>query len=257
MPIETQCSGCGSRLRVGDEHAGKKARCPGCGELTSLPAAHESSPAASVSSAADSPSPSNVSSHTGSQAGTANTTPSSAGPVATSGNETRSAGGPPQWLFRSENGHIYGPIGKAELQQWANEGRVSRSCHLQLVGGDGRWESAAGWIGTSTLHIDDTTPYEPSVHYAYGRSNHVNQTQTVPMQSMRRSRGTLVMVFAILGIGCPVFSMMAAIIGYLDLQAMREFRMESSGRNLTSFAMGLGILFAFLQIMFFVAILAN
>jgi hypothetical protein len=38
MPIETICAGCARKLRVADEHAGKKARCPNCGTIYSVPA---------------------------------------------------------------------------------------------------------------------------------------------------------------------------------------------------------------------------
>ncbi|MCL4201870.1 MAG: hypothetical protein KJ000_05205 [Pirellulaceae bacterium] len=44
MPIEMVCSGCGQTLRVADEHAGKKARCPACGTIADVPLA--GSPAA-------------------------------------------------------------------------------------------------------------------------------------------------------------------------------------------------------------------
>ena len=37
MSIEMQCTGCGQTLRVGDDHAGKKARCPACGTITQVP----------------------------------------------------------------------------------------------------------------------------------------------------------------------------------------------------------------------------
>lgn len=37
MPIELKCAGCGQILRVADEHAGKKARCPNCGTITDVP----------------------------------------------------------------------------------------------------------------------------------------------------------------------------------------------------------------------------
>lgn len=36
MPIETTCPGCGRKLQVGDEHAGKQARCPLCNEIYSV-----------------------------------------------------------------------------------------------------------------------------------------------------------------------------------------------------------------------------
>jgi len=37
MSIQMMCTGCGQTLRVGDEHAGKKARCPNCGTIVSVP----------------------------------------------------------------------------------------------------------------------------------------------------------------------------------------------------------------------------
>lgn len=41
MPIETTCPGCGRKLQVGEEHAGKQARCPLCNEIYSVPSADE------------------------------------------------------------------------------------------------------------------------------------------------------------------------------------------------------------------------
>lgn len=37
MAIETKCPGCSRTLRVGDEHAGKPARCPMCHEIYTVP----------------------------------------------------------------------------------------------------------------------------------------------------------------------------------------------------------------------------
>lgn len=45
MPIETVCSGCGQRLRVGDEYAGRKARCPQCGTIYEVPSMDTGAPA--------------------------------------------------------------------------------------------------------------------------------------------------------------------------------------------------------------------
>jgi hypothetical protein len=39
MPIELTCTGCSQTLRVGDDHAGKKARCPKCGTISTVPMA--------------------------------------------------------------------------------------------------------------------------------------------------------------------------------------------------------------------------
>jgi hypothetical protein len=38
MSIEIDCQGCGQRIRVAEEHAGKKARCPSCQAINPIPA---------------------------------------------------------------------------------------------------------------------------------------------------------------------------------------------------------------------------
>jgi phage FluMu protein Com len=37
MPIDFRCARCGKLLRVGDESAGKKSRCPDCGNIQDIP----------------------------------------------------------------------------------------------------------------------------------------------------------------------------------------------------------------------------
>ena len=37
MPIETICQGCAAKLRVPDEFAGRKARCPNCRTVYTVP----------------------------------------------------------------------------------------------------------------------------------------------------------------------------------------------------------------------------
>jgi phage FluMu protein Com len=44
MAIEFHCTGCGRLLRTGDDTAGKRAKCPQCGTVVTIPAAAPSSP---------------------------------------------------------------------------------------------------------------------------------------------------------------------------------------------------------------------
>jgi len=39
MAIESICTGCGKTLSVADENAGKRARCPACGQINTIPSA--------------------------------------------------------------------------------------------------------------------------------------------------------------------------------------------------------------------------
>src|SRR5262245_16818662 len=38
MPIDVQCEDCGKKLRLRDDLAGKRIKCPGCGEALTVPA---------------------------------------------------------------------------------------------------------------------------------------------------------------------------------------------------------------------------
>ena len=92
MPIETICKGCARKPRVGDEHAGRRARCPHCRTVYQVPQS------------------------------TAESTTVDFG---------RSPAANDLWYLRSEDGSQYGPVGSAELAVWVGEGRVTRSCEVR------------------------------------------------------------------------------------------------------------------------------
>lgn len=57
MPIEFRCTQCNRLLRTGDETAGKKAKCPECGAIVTIPAPGAPAEAAGPPAGADAPSP--------------------------------------------------------------------------------------------------------------------------------------------------------------------------------------------------------
>jgi len=61
MTIELSCTGCGKRLRVSDDSAGKQARCPACGQISQIPSqalGQEVTPSLSDNPFGESPAPS-------------------------------------------------------------------------------------------------------------------------------------------------------------------------------------------------------
>ena len=110
MSIETQCPQCSKLLRVPDSAAGKRVRCPSCQTVISMPAG-------------------------GSAAGAAGSSPGAA-------SSTAGSAGAGQWSVQTEDGQMYGPISKAELDQWVAEARVTAGCQL-LQEGAAQWQWAA------------------------------------------------------------------------------------------------------------------
>lgn len=98
MAIEFQCKSCGCVLRVGDETAGKRARCPECQIINDIPAA--SAPQESIF---DEPT----------------IAPTSQ---------------PEQFFIDSVSGKSYGPVNRTQLDEWAAQGRISAQCKIRPVG---------------------------------------------------------------------------------------------------------------------------
>jgi hypothetical protein len=218
MPIETICKGCARKLRVPDEHAGKKARCPQCGLIYVVPG----SPAASTPTTPPTDK-------------TASETPASAPQEAKQSAQVR-------WQLRTTDGRVFGPVPKRELDEWYAEGRIPADAML-LSDGDPQWRSASEvypqLAGTRRgLHeqgnpfSDAATPTRSSTAYHVTSARH-----QLP------HRGGVILTLAILGwVICPVFAPFAWSMGAGDLRAMRLGQMDTSGQSMTQAGMIVGMI---------------
>lgn len=119
MPIEISCNSCNKRLRVPDNAAGKRVKCPQCQTVLSVPA----------TGAASSPAPAPV-------AATKSTpTPSKSAPVP---GKTAAV---EKYHLKTEDGQTFGPVPKKELDSWFAEGRITAECQLLKDGAD-QWQWA-------------------------------------------------------------------------------------------------------------------
>jgi phage FluMu protein Com len=112
MAIVFSCNQCNHRLRVPEDVAGKRIKCPQCQQVLRIPEASPSSPA----DAAEPPPPE-----------TPQTDPSE---------EDR----PLQ--LKTPDGSIYGPVSRDEMDQWFSEGRITELCELlDQYGNHWRWSN--------------------------------------------------------------------------------------------------------------------
>jgi hypothetical protein len=208
--IDTLCSGCGKRLRVSAEHAGKKARCPHCQQVYTVP-------------------PQNTVSGAGYELSV---------PTPPSGQS---------WQVKSADGLVYGPVSKEELDGWRDAGRISHRSQLLPIGG-AQWlwatdvypELTPAAPMTPVSQVADTAPAAPvnaalSSYYARGIQPH---------------RGALVLALAIVGIFtfCAVPSLIGVILGLYDLRLMKREIMDPAGRGLTIAGIVLSLGFIVLSI---------
>ncbi len=223
MPIETRCQGCDKLLRVADEHAGKHARCPGCGHIYTVPLT-SAAPAATPQPLADA--------------------------------STWTTSNTALWHMKTPEGQIYGPVSREQLGQWAGEGRISRDCFVRQ-GERGNWQSAEMLF--PTLHAPRTRATAASTGGGYAA--HPRNYQPVAAQRpytppssygaprayaagyREPHRGSLVLTFALLGwFLCPIFAVVAWSMGTEDLRKIRLGQMDPEGQGLTQAGQILGMI---------------
>jgi len=220
MPIETICEGCGRRLRVSDEHAGKQARCPQCGTIYVVPAS--SQPSTPERPGQD------LSSGEGPGDG-----------VPDDGMTDRYVDGDiERWQVRTADGHVYGPVPKIELDQWYSEGRISRETSL-FRDSDGQWHPAAE-IYPQLAETRESDHGAQSPFAAQPRARHAHAR---PRRRQLSHRGGTILTLGVLGwFLCPVFAPIAWSMGAGDLRSMRLDLMDPSGESLTRTGMVLGMI---------------
>ena len=244
--IETQCSGCGRVLRVPTAHSGKQARCPVCGNISIIPG--------------------------GAVVGNRATTAGTLEPPEE--DEARRAS-PRGWSMRTPEGQIYGPIPRRELDQWVADGRVTAECELQegpldpTADGDGSGDvaeeanagSSAQWLAADRIYPQLRPVTWTGVTHSAGNSSipgTIRPSQYSPAigsAGMRAAyvaphRGGMILILGILGlvVGCPIFSLMAWVMGSGDLREMRAGRMDRSGEGVTQVGHILGAVLSILWI---------
>jgi phage FluMu protein Com len=194
--IDTLCSDCGKRLRVAAEHAGKKARCPHCQTVYTVP------PQSTVTSAGyELPSPSAPAEQT--------------------------------WQMKTPEGLVYGPVSKKELDRWRDEGRMTHRSQLLPAGGQ-QWLWATE-VYPEIAKAEPMTPVPTHDTKGPGGGALEHLPHSYYASGIEPPRGTLVLVLSILGITmvCALLSLIAVILGWSDLRQMKAGKMDPAGRTQT------------------------
>jgi hypothetical protein len=225
MPLEIGCPGCGRRLRIGEDHAGKQIRCPACNHISQAP------------EMAGAPSDGNASSTT------------ATAPDATT------------WHVRSPDGPIYGPIAWNEVQLWADEGRIAADCQLAQSAA-GPWREASELLpGLKAMAVPlagassiTTYPWTPGVgsSAAYTTAAAAPRADSPTGGYVAPHRGGLILFLGLLGftMGCPVLSLLAWVMGSHDLREMRVGCMDRGGEGLTQAGTILGMILSLIWLLF-------
>ena len=212
MSIESTCPNCHRTLRVGDEHAGKQAKCPACETIYTVPAA-----------VADSPTTTDV------------------------GSVPLPSASPEQWHMKTPEGQTYGPVAKAELDNWVGQGRIARDCQVRREG-DNQWQWASDvYPSLAAVAAPVANPFAQSSDES-STVGEASNPYVSPGDSAAHyrspHRGGVILTLGILGLVtcCGFLGIPAWIMGAADLKEIRAGRMDPSGHGLTQAGMILGII---------------
>lgn len=181
MAIESICPGCGQRLAVPEEHAGKQARCPACQTIYTVPTAASAETAQGGFPAMDggqgsSNAAESASSADGFSGGQVNPfSETVAGPQSNPEADRDAFAGQPsvsnEFWMRASDGTEYGPVDRTNLNRWFSEGRVGAGYQIRQ-GQNGAWQPAAAFqpqLNPYADHPSGGNPYAPSAAQSYSQ----------------------------------------------------------------------------------------
>lgn len=260
MAITTNCSGCGKTLAVADEFAGRQARCPACGQIYTVPASG-SPPLTSNTTA---PSSTGLSTRADASAGDNNAAPFDFG-FPSSSDEAANVNAPAtadpfslptlsptspntpdnsttsgvQYWMKAGNGTEYGPVDGETLARWFAEGRVGPDYQIR-IGPYGHWQPAAPFqaivTGMSNAPETGANPYAVPSSFTPG----VAQSRVYP----KSDQSGLVLAMGILSwIGsCPIFGIIAWVVGGQALTDINSGQADPSSRGVVQVGYYLGMI---------------
>lgn len=216
MAIESNCQGCGRLLRVGDEHAGKLARCPHCQTIYTVP---------SGSSASRPSSP---------FAETAAYPPAASASFPSPASDPKGGG---RWTMKTPDGLTFGPVPRSELDKWLAEGRITPQSQLQQEG-TAHWL----WAGQVFPQLQPVAGHNPfgdspagpaANPYAPPTSGGAYNWPTTGYRFREQHRGGTILAMGLVSIPCcEIIAIVTIVMAIIDLQKMSNGTMDPSGRGL-------------------------
>lgn len=235
MPIHTVCTGCGQSLTVGDEHAGKRARCPSCGQIYTVPLS--STTAAPTIPTGLPNSPSATSAPAADIWGGTSSTPSAF---------EAATGSTSQYWMRAADGSVYGPVDRANLDRWFKEGRVGVGYQIR-EGEQGTWVEASRFQPQAAAN-----PYAPANPYAaaHGTSPYAPPTSGSLHHYPKPDRGVLVLIMGILSwVICLFFGIVAVVVGRSALADIESGQANPNDKTLVKIGYWLGLISLILNVL--------
>jgi len=247
MAIETTCSGCGKLLSVGDEHAGRRARCPACGQVYTIPAGENAGPANSASqdpaSIGGPPSIPGVAedSINAGEALSDQVSPAAGPPSAPANTPSLPTVNMNQFWMRSTEGVEYGPVDRETLDRWFREGRVGPG-YMIRQSETGMWQSAEVAKPFNTAMTGAMSGSVGTANNPYSAVAGTSANDVYRQMYPKPDQSGMVLAFGILSwFICPIFGIVAWIMGRNGLKDIAAGLTDPANKGLMQAGYYLGI----------------
>ena len=251
MAIESTCGGCGKLLSVGDEHAGRRARCPECGQIYTVPT--PTGPNTPLAPTPPSPTSADATQHFPQTPVSTPISQQFGGPPApppTPLPPTSLPQNPPAPLapsnfdaywMRTPDGVEYGPADRATLDRWFREGRVGPG-YMIRQSETGIWQPAEGFRSGPQAFTAPMMPSGGGNPYAATVGGPSAAAMNYPRYPKPDQSG-LVLAFGILSwFVCPIFGIVAWVMGRSALADIAAGLSDPANKGMLMFGYYLGMI---------------
>lgn len=253
MTYELACPGCGRGLELPDLPAGARIRCPACSHVFVREEGRGVTTTSRVPSLALGPGPSAGGAVPDSSVRqTSENSPAPPTPTARA----------PRWQLRTPEGLVFGPVDRAQLDQWVREGRVTADCQVRDEVED-QWH-AADEIYPALIERTPSGVADPRLQLPVSNSPESGVSPRGPSAGsddrvvLRPHRGPLILTLALVGllVQCPIFSVLAWVMGSSDLEEIYVGRMDPEGLKATRAGRMLGMIMSLFWIIMAVVLVS-
>lgn len=228
MAIQTICAGCGKALSVADEHAGKRAKCPSCGQIYTVPMA---STLGSAQNASEDPNPL-----------------PSADQTDWATLEPTTSAAPEQFWMQAADGQVFGPTDRGTLHRWFHEGRVGNNYKIK-VSQSGNWMDASLFRPGTPNTAQPLTGGNP---YGVPTTGSASASSDGGLyQYPKKDKGVLVLVMGILSFAiCGVFGIVGIVLGRTALNEIYSGQANPKDKTLATVGFWLSLISVVLNLLF-------
>ena len=258
MAITTNCSGCGKTLAVADEFAGRQARCPACGQIYTVPSPTNPSTSLPSTGSSSGLNPTALEPRRGLDdttgysdpapldLGSPTSTPAPSTPAPALGSNASTYGAVQYWM-RAGNGAVYGPADQAMLSRWFSEGRVGADYQIR-IGDQGHWQPAS--VFQSAVNSPTPTSMPATGVNPFAAPSAFTPGIATARTYEKGDQSGLVLAMGILAWigGCPIFGIIAWVIGSQLITDMNAGLVDPSNRGMAQIGYYLGMVNVILAI---------